>query len=292
MRRTFTQSTTQPGINMRTQSLALAFTTLLTSLVAPSNAHEFWIQTKRINTAQGEVVSVQLMHGERFQGDIVPTDQPQINRFELVHNSSESGHQTTDLTYRHMGKTSYTNAQDSGIIVYESNLYTSNLQAEKFESYLKEEHLDHAIQDRADRNESDTMGRELYARCAKSILKPTDHSMHADEIDHEVGLPLEIIIESIEPKSESTESSSTTHSVTAIITLNSTPIKNLRTVATSDQHPDQLIELHTDEQGRVQFDADLDAQWMITTLHIQRLSEEQSTKTNADWISYWASITF
>lgn len=284
---------------MRTQSLTSAFTALLIFLgmsASVSNAHEFWIQNKRINTAQGEVVSVQLMHGERFLGDIVPTDEPQINRYELIHSPSKSSLETTDLTYRHMGKTSYTKAQESGIIVYESNLYASNLQAEKFESYLREEHLEDAIQDRAERHESNTIGRELYARCAKSILTPNDQSKHADEIDHEVGLPLEIVIESVEPSAEPSaqisEGPSTKHTVTALITLNGTPVQNLRTVATSDQHPDHLIELHTDEQGRVQFDADLNAQWMITTLHIQRLSEEQSTKTDADWISYWSSITF
>lgn len=280
---------------MRTQSLTSAFIALIISLgtiTNESSAHEFWIQTKRIHTAQGEVVSAQLMHGERFLGDIVPTDQPQINRYELIHSPIESKLATTDLTYRHMGKTSYANAQESGIIVYESNLYASNLEAEKFESYLREERLDDAILDRAERHESSTMGRELYARCAKSILSPNDQSKHADKIDHQVGLPLEIVIESVDPSAQISEGPSTIHTVTALITLNGTPVKNLRTVATSDQHPDQLIELHTDEQGRVQFDADLDAQWMITTLHIQRLSEEQSTKTNADWVSYWSSTTF
>lgn len=280
---------------MRTQSLTSACTLLLTflgALTSSTSAHEFWIQTKHMNTAQGEVVSVQLMHGERFLGDIVPTDQPQINRYELIHCSTESKPESTDLTYRHMGKTSFANAQDSGIIVYESNLYVSNLEAEKFESYLREERLDDAIQDRAERQETDSIGRELYARCAKSILTPKDQSKRAGEIDQRVGLPLEIQIESVAPSTKASEGPPTTHTVTALITLNGTPVENLRTVATSDQHPDQLIELHTDEQGRVRFDADLDAQWMITTLHIQRLSEEQSTKTDADWISYWSSITF
>lgn len=276
---------------MRTTHFTTIFLTIFTLLTTSANAHEFWIQHKRISTEQGEFLTVHLMHGERFLGDIVPTDQPQISRYQFINSDSE----TTNIAYRHMGKTSFAKPTGPGVLVYESNLYTSTLQAEKFESYLKEEHLHNAIQDRADRNESDAPGRELYARCAKSILNPSDEQLHANEIDREVGLPLEIMIESIEPSHDLETIQTSTQSqqkITAIIKFEGQPINDLRVVAASAKNPENLIELSTDQQGRVSFQADTESQWMITTLHIERLPQEQSSKLNADWISYWSSITF
>ncbi|MBO6513309.1 MAG: DUF4198 domain-containing protein [Phycisphaerales bacterium] len=280
---------------MRTQSLTLAITTLLATLITATNAHEFWIQTSRVSTAQGPKLEIKLMHGHRFDGHPLLTDEPQIHRFEIVHAPDDS----TDIPYAHRQSVTHADAHDTGIIVYESNLYRSNLSAERFEAYLKEEHLDHVIADRALKNETNKEGRELYARCSKSILSPEDPSKTSASIhtiDHAVGLPLEIIIESIQIADNHTNSADEPdpihHTVTARVLHNGSPAADLRTVATSSADPDTLLELTTDSDGRIEFQTDLSSEWMITTLHIKRLTERQSEQTDADWISYWSSITF
>lgn len=264
--------------SLRNLMILIAFLVMVSNAVA----HEFWIHPDKLSVTPGSLVSVQLMHGERFAGNVVPRDEHQIKRYEFIGTDDS----TQQLRGMHQSSTSYLKPRTSGIVVYQSNRYQNNLEAERFESYLKEERLDHIIDERAKLNESDALGREIYSRNSKSIIrvKNDDHSI--DQIDSPVGLPLEIIIEQINPKDpQSTDSSA---QVSAIVLLNGKPIPELRVVATSELHHDQLIELTTNDQGVVRFDAVQPGRWMISTLYIQR-----ETKTgDADWESFWSSTTF
>src|SRR5262249_20864873 len=56
------------------------------------------------------------------------------------------------------------------VIGYRSNPSTAELTAEKFNQYLKEEGLDAVAELRARRNETGASVRELFARCAKSLV--------------------------------------------------------------------------------------------------------------------------
>jgi len=95
-----------------------------------------------------------------------------------------------------------------------------------------------------------------------------------------------IIIEGIE-HSEANSSASGLQ-IAAKILFDGEPIVGLRVVATSEQHHDRLIELTTDTQGFICFQADSPGLWMISTLHIQRAAKID----HADWESFWSSITF
>src|SRR5207249_7443329 len=52
-----------------------------------------------------------------------------------------------------------------------SDLRSIELEPEKFESYLKDEGLERVVKIRSDRKETLKPGREVFSRCAKTLLK-------------------------------------------------------------------------------------------------------------------------
>lgn len=263
-------------IEKTTSTVALSIIASM-CLAQSTFAHEFWVHPAKMVVQQGTLLSVQLMHGERFDGTPVPRDDPQIKQFEFI----ESDGSSQSLRGMHQSTTSYLKPNSSGIVVYQSNQYQNNLDAKHFEDYLREERLGHIIVERSKQGQSDDIGREVYSRNSKSIVRIESDNQCIDQIDTEIGLPLEIVVQRIEHQSDNTL-------LSAQVLFNGNPIEALRVVATSEQNHDQLIELTTDSNGIVQFDANEPGLWMISTLHIER-----ETKTDdADWESFWSSTTF
>jgi uncharacterized GH25 family protein len=245
-----------------------------------ADGHEFWIQPTSMHFTPGELLTIQLMHGERFHGDPVPVNLSQIQRYELLYHSDE----TDRVRALDMSEISYTRPRAAGVVVYESKHYTNLLHAEHFEAYLHEEQLHHIVDERVQRDESHLPGREIYSRCAKSILLPNNDSKKSDDVDFEVGLPLEVVIQDIELITES--SNTAERAVHAKILFRGKPIQSIRAVAVDAADPTTLVELETDENGQIMFSTTVASQWMITALHIERIDNE-----DADWESFWSSLT-
>jgi uncharacterized GH25 family protein len=252
---------------------------MITSFV--TNAHEFWIAPSDLSPSPDELVLVRLMHGERFQGDIVPRNNFQIKRYELVTHSRQA-----PVMGRHMNQDGYFRVEESGVIVYESEMYSSNLPAEKFESYLREEKLDTISEWRAEHNESEMEGREDYMRCAKAIVVAEGDTRGISEIDRPLGLPLEIVLESCDRVAAMGEEGSV--KVVASVLYQGKPAKDLRVVAVRSTEPEALIELKSDAHGKVTLEGARPDEWMLTTIHMVR--DEQHD--DVDWTSYWASSVF
>ncbi len=261
-------------------SATVLFNIFLSYSVA--NAHEFWIQPDRFSFRANELVIVRLMHGERFHGEVVDRNEPQIKRFEFVNHDKK----ITPILGLHQSPDGYLRAQHSGVIVYQSNHYTNDLEWERFNAYLIEEGLEHIIDERSQRDESKAIGREAYSRCAKAIIRINDYELAADKIDRRVGLPLEILIESITPVSSDSELMRT--KIIASVSFMDDPIEGLRVVVANTINPEVLIELSTDASGKIAFEAEPYGDWMITTIHIQRANNLEAS----DWESFWASTTF
>lgn len=279
-------------MHTRNPSIVFLFISILIAFMSRSAiAHEFWIQPSKIIFDAGQLLSVQLMHGERFNGHVVPINEPQIHRYEFIESVSSAEKEstemnTTEVRYQHMSETGYLRPSSAGVIVYESKHYTSTLSAERFNAYLKEEKLDHILQERIDRDESQTPGNEIYARYAKSILHPEGSSTSTYQTDHVVGLPLEIVIESVRPGDA--ENEATVH---AQLLFQESPIQGLRVVAVDSDDPTTLLELESDADGRIEFACKDQATMMLTTLHMARLND-QNDQQDIQWESFWSSTVF
>ncbi len=239
-------------------------------------AHEFWISPSTYSPAANGLVRVSLFHGERFAGDVVARNDPMIKRFEYWADGS-----VTDVLGRHGTATSYMRPDGVGhaVVVYETEEYINPLPAEEFEAYLLEEGLDEIRERRAALGESGTEGREAYVRCAKSLLTVGDAGPFTGETEA-VGLPLEIVIERIENSADGV--------LEARLLFEGEPLAGRRVVATSENNPGALVELKADSSGMVRFVPDEGGPWILTALHMERVTD----RDDIDWKSYWASTTF
>lgn len=134
----------------------------------PARAHDLWIEPETFAPVVGTLVPVRLRVGQDFQGDSVPRSVERIERFALVGAGGESavegpegGDPAGVARVEEMG---------CAVLVYRSTRASIELPAAKFKAYLKEEGLERISEARAGRGESHVPGREVYSRCAKSIV--------------------------------------------------------------------------------------------------------------------------
>lgn len=248
--------------------IRLAAVIAMLALAPAGNAHEFWIQPGSYSV-EGPL-RVQLFHGERFKGEVVPRNTPSIKRFEIV---TPDG--IEPMRGLHGASTSVARpfTSGTGVIVYESREYINLLDAEAFAAYLAEEGLTEIARAREQRGETSEPGREAYVRCAKSIVSARSAP---DLAARPVGLPLEITLEQFD------------RDIVASVVFEQRPLAGMRVVAVNATQPDRLIELRSDDQGKVRFTPGVAGPWMLTTLHMVRTED----RDDVDWKSYWGSITF
>lgn len=245
-------------------------------LSASAAAHEFWVMPSDFSPEPGTAVRVTLEHGERFLGDPVPRDEGTIRSFVIEH-----GGVKTDVIGRDGSATSLARPSADGLhtIVYHTIPMPHELHANDFDAYVREEGLPHIADERARRGESGEAGVETYTRCAKSLIAVGEVS---GERDAPVGLPLEIVLETPMGELDQVEQ------IGARVTFDREPLPGLRVVVVRQDDPTNLIELRTDDDGRIAWDAGERGVWMVTTIHMVRAPED----AEEDWRSYWASLTF
>lgn len=179
----------------------------------------------------------------------------------------------------------YLRAKEAGIWVvgYRSQDAFLELDAQKFETYLREEGLEHVIEKRRELDQSGKAGRESYSRCAKSLISVGAGGTRS--FDRLLDFPLELVAEKdpyrIAPGTE-------------------LPIRLLRDGAAA---PDILVaaiqrnaanavqtklEARTDAAGRVSFMLPAPGVWTIKCVAMSAAKDP----ARADWDSLWATLTF
>lgn len=257
----------------------LALCGVLLSLVATTQAHEFWLEPSHHRVAPKSAFQLEIYVGEHFNGELREFLPSRTRSFTL---HSEQG--KTKVVGRAGAKSSFARTQDAGCYVaaYESELSYIEIPAEKFTKYLKAEGLDAIVAERAQRGESDAVGRERYFRCAKSLICAGDDTKLADR---DVGLPLEITIAT---KHDSDSKNDSKHSIDVTVELRDKPLANAQVVAVRKGDADSRIVARSDERGRVQFELETTGVWLVTTIHMEEVKDDPK----AVWQSIWASTTF
>src|SRR5262245_52961907 len=169
----------------------LTFTLAISMFVGSSlAAHDMWIEPTAFAPAVGSIVGLRLRVGEHFVGDPIPRDPSLIQEFFSVDRAARTpiaGRDGADPA-------GLIKVTTPGLIVaaYKSRPSAVALTADKVNQYIKEEGLDRVAAARAARGESNAPARELFSRCAKSLL--SSGSPH-DGGDRALGLTLELVAE-------------------------------------------------------------------------------------------------
>jgi uncharacterized GH25 family protein len=257
----------------------LARAGLLLLLVAPAlRAHDFWMEPSTFTPEPGERVAVRLRVGEHFQGDPVALNPRRVERFAAVGASAEAPVEGAP------------GADPAGLValdapglyhlVYDSSRASIELEGPEFEKYLAEEGLERISGLRAERGQTAAKVREVYSRCAKSLVAVGGKG--AGGHDRVLGLPLELVPEA------SPSSLTGGGSLPVRLLHEGKPLEGALVVALRRDQPSRKISGRTDAGGRVMLSLDLPGVWLVKAVHMVPAPEE----TGADWESFWASLTF
>jgi uncharacterized GH25 family protein len=161
------------------------------SIIAPLVAHDMWIEPSSFLPKAGQVVTLRLRVGQDFIGDPIPRSSALINQFVV---EDKTGRKPI-IGREGFDPAGFLRAGSTGmqVIGYRSNASVLELPAETFNTYLKEEGLEAIAALRSRRNETMKPTRELFYRCAKSLLLSGVRTQA--EGDRTLGFTLELTAE-------------------------------------------------------------------------------------------------
>jgi uncharacterized GH25 family protein len=257
---------------------------LFVSVARSASAHEFWLTPSSYDAWPGQAIEVRASAGEGFRGEQKVWSSANCVRFVARTD------RTIDLTRGGFpGDSIWTRfaPSDKGgaMLAYESGFTPIELRSEKFNRYLEEDGLDGPLAERR-RSGWDTPGRERYRRCAKVWLAGGDPSRALTPF----GLPLEII-PLVSPGSVAFLPARVLWEGKplegALVNAWHTPLRAGRPTATPDS-VGIAWSGRTDSHGEVKIPMGQDGEWMVSLVHMVPAVD----KSEADWESTWASLTF
>ncbi|MFM9887961.1 MAG: DUF4198 domain-containing protein [Burkholderiales bacterium] len=250
----------------------------MTLVGQPLFAHDVWIEPTTFSPKPGQLVGVRLRVGENLHGDPMSIVPGLVNQFIV-----ESAIDRKPIHAR-------ARAEEAGviriaspgmqIIGYRSNRSAITLDANKFTQYLKEERLDAIVDLRARRNEADADAREVYSRCAKSLVLAG--SPNEAQGDRTLGFTLELLAE------RNPYTIAEGENLPVRLTFQGQPLAGALVVAMNSRNPAEKQAARTDVEGRVRFRTHPGGMWLIKSVHMV----PAPAGTDAEWESFWASLTF
>lgn len=246
--------------------------------IAPLFAHDMWIEPMTFSPQPGEIVGVKLRVGQDLLGDPLPRNAALISQFIVEDSEGRKplvGRDGTDPA-------GFLRVAAPGLLVigYHSNPSSVELAPEKFNQYVKEEGLDAIAALRARRNETGAKAREIFSRCAKSLVLSGPPSEAAG--DRRLGFTLELVAE------RNPYALRAGQDLPVRLTYESRPLAGALVVAMNRLNPSEKLAARTDNDGRVRFRLRPGGMWLIKAVHMI----PAPTGTNAEWASFWASLTF
>jgi uncharacterized GH25 family protein len=257
-------------------------TTLLAVLLLslPAGAHDFWIRPAQFAPAPESVLAVHLRVGDHARGEPVTRKDQRIVRFMLVDAAGERAVVGRDGALP--AGAVRTAAAGVATLGYHSTPARLELEATKFEAYLREEGLEAVIAERARRGESALAGRERYERCCKSLVQVGGEGRGGGAT---LGLPLEFVVigDPFDPDAADLELE---------LRFEGRPLADARVgvlpLGEDDPAapPAEERVLQSDERGRLRVPRA--GRWLIAAVHMQRAAPGE----DADWHSWWGSLTY
>ncbi len=254
----------------------------------PVTAHDFWIEPATFYPTTGAEVPLTLRVGEEFKGTSVSYQPQRIVDFSIV---SAAGREPVVGSF---GDDPAANllleAPGPRLIGYRSARSFVELDAEPFEAYLQAEGLERIRDLRRERGESQLKGREYYSRCSKSLLAVgpgpggTSGTASSDTIyNRELAYTLELILLA------NPHELAPGDALPVVVHYLGRPLAGALVIAFTADSPAQKHLARSGADGRVTVPLDRAGRWLIKTVH---MIDVPDTDPEADWESFWASLTF
>ena len=243
-------------------------------------AHDFWIEPSIFRASIGEPVQLTLRVGQDFSGDSLPYITDWFSDYRVIGPLEE--YPIEAIIGDDPAGGFVANTPGYYTIGYRSTKNFVELEAVKFRNYLAAEGLTAIIETRENNGASGSNGREFYSRCAKSLIKYGEPDS-PDGYAAVFGYTLELIPE----KNPYTLSAGDTLPMQLL--YESKPLEGALVIAFTSDQPENKLEARTDSAGRVQLELPHAGIWLVKAVHMIQISPSDQ---QADWESFWASLTF
>lgn len=266
---------------------------LVLSLTLLAVAHEFWLQPQRFFAAVNDVVPVEIMVGETFQGEHSEGKKNRIIQYIHLANGTKED-LAPGITNDHYGVANVTlKTPGTHLIAFANTPKFLSMRADSFLLYLQEDGLDNVIAARKKLSEADGQkrSRELYRRCVKTLIQAGDKPDSTFAIN--TGMPLEII------PAQNPYALKPGQPVYFQVLFEQKPLPMALVRYWNRDAANKLTEeqQRSDAQGRVRFALRAGSNMvslvqMVPYTGIAQTGMAQADFPQADWISYWGSLTF
>jgi len=241
-------------------------------------AHDMWIDPTTFSPESGQIVGVRLRVGQDLVGDPIPRAAELINQFIV----EDAGGRKPLVGREGADPAGVLRVAMPGLQVvgYSSKPSAVELTSETFNQYLKEEGLDSVAALRARRNQTGAKAREMFSRCAKSLI--WSGSPGERQGDRLLGFTLELVAE------QNPYTLGAGRSLPVRLIYQNRPLAGALVVAMNRHNPSEKLSARTDRDGRVEFRLHSSGMWLVKAVHMVPAAAGGS----AEWESFWASLTF
>jgi hypothetical protein len=268
--------------------LITAFALLATSALA----HEFWLEAPSFRLQPGQTVNVHTFIGADFKGGHWTTKATKIQRLVRYGPADSTDFKPVNPAETDTFRTAfYFKQAGTHVVLLRSTNSFTELPAEQFTAYLREEGLDYALKLRQERDETTKPGRETYRRCAKTLIQVGEASTTALATDsayrHVYGLPLELVPE------QNPYRLSADKALTVRVLRTGKPAFGAA-VQVWQRQPGGLPTTHyttrANQNGRILLRLSGPGPYLLATVDMSVAPAK--LRDRADWQSTWASLTF
>ena len=264
---------------MRSSILVLGILASVLTASTPLAAHDFWIEPTGFRADLGRVVGVKLRVGDDFHGDPVPRSDDLIDQFVVV----DAGGRRQVVGREGADPAGLLRVTAPGLMIigYQSRPSPVTLPAGKFTQYLEAEGLDAIVAVRARTQTSGREGREIFSRSAKSLVR-SGSAAAGGAGDQALGFPIELVAERNPYEMRRGEA------LPVRLTYRQGPLAGALVVAYNQRTPYHKVSVRSDRDGRAALTIDEPGVWLVKAVHMV----PAPAGSNADWESFWASLTF
>ena len=264
---------------------------LLICLVAPlwyipplASAHDFFLFPSGFLLNAGDSIKIFVHVSETFPG--VPQNWNPERVVRFVHVTRFGMRDLTNIAPQDSPRAVAVALRETGthLFVLSWKARLIELKPDLFTQYLQSEGLDNIIELRKQRGESDKPGRERYSRYVKTLVQVGNRAI--DSVDRVLQQKIEIV-----PR-QNPYKLAIGDSFVVVVLFDGKPLQNALvsgTYAGFTNKPDTYAQsVRTDNRGTAVFRLTNKGPWLVRVVHMVPLVNSPE----ADWESFWASLTF
>ena len=263
------------GTSHRGWLMVVAIVLTRTSLLA----HDMWIDPMTFFPESGEVVGVRLRVGQDLIGDPLPRDPALINQFVVQDDKGRKplvGRDGADPA-------GFLRITDPGLLVvaYHSKPSAVELAADKFNQILPERRGTRR------RRRTESAAQRDWREGAGNVLPLREEPRVIGNGDRGTRRPIARLADRARGRRKSVRLHAG-QKLPVRLTFENRPLPGALVVAINRRNPSEKLTARSDRDGRVRFHLRQSGMWLVKAVHMV----PAPAGSNAEWASYWASLTF